>query len=287
VSGYKASYVVRLKSDTEGDPHGASLAKVLQNAIFGVHVSAGGGSARFERDRAFNLKFSRRQFCMARRDLSPKSDAAVSALGAQRRVVAVVVGIENYQTPSSGRGLPKVDFAQNDAAEFANTLKMICAEDQLDLVLLKDSDATLSSLNYNLLQTINSLQSEDVFVFYYAGHGFHGVGGNRITAWDSHPFNIEGSTLLLRDALIERLENSNCDHALAFIDACASGFERLVRGRDVVTSMDADELNAFLASAAYRAMFLSCKPGQKSFPSAKHKHGVWTYFLLRAPRGEA
>jgi hypothetical protein len=48
---------------------------------------------------------------------------------------------------------------------------------------------------------IQSLESEDLFIFYYAGHGFHGVGGNRITAWDTHPFNVEDTTLLVRNVL--------------------------------------------------------------------------------------
>jgi hypothetical protein len=50
---------------------------------------------------------------------------------------------------------------------------------------------------------IQSLESEDLFIFYYAGHGFHGVGGNRITAWDTHPFNVEDTTLLVRNVLTD------------------------------------------------------------------------------------
>lgn len=34
-------------------------------------------------------------------------------------------------------------------------------------------------------------------------------------------------------------------------------------------------------------MFLSCEPGQNSYPSHEFRHGVWTYFLLRALSGDA
>ena len=51
--------------------------------------------------------------------------------------------------------------------------------------------------------------------------------------------------------------------------------------------MDLNELKTFLSSATYSAVFLSCKPGQKSYPSQEYGHGVWTYFLLKALRGEA
>jgi uncharacterized caspase-like protein len=142
-------------------------------------------------------------------------------------------------------------------------------------------------LDYTLKQTIESLTADDLFAFYYAGHGFHGAGGNRITAWDSRPFNIEGSTLLLREKLTDRLADTECRRAIAFVDACATKFQPLVSARDVISEMDQNELKDFLSSAEYHALFLSCKPGQQSYPSAEHSHGVWTYFLLRALRGDA
>jgi len=50
--------------------------------------------------------------------------------------------------------------------------------------------------------------------------------------------------------------------------------------------MDETELKEFLDAAEYSAVFLSCKPGQKSRPDHSLKHGIWTYFLLKALRGE-
>lgn len=118
-----------------------------------------------------------------------------------------------------------------------------------------DSEATCASLKYDLASAIKSLAPDDLFIFYYAGHGFHGAGGNRITAWDSNSFNVEGTTLLLRDVLTDQLAASSCERALVFVDACAGGFTPL--GRDVVTSMNPQELKEFLGAATYSAMFLS------------------------------
>jgi hypothetical protein len=132
---------------------------------------------------------------------------------------------------------------------------------------------------------IKSLAPDDLFIFYYAGHGFHGAGGNRITAWDSNSLNIEGTTLLLREVLRDPLAASSCKRAVAFVDACASGFMAI--GRDVVTSMNPHELKEFLGAATYSAMFLSCTPGEKSYPATALQHGVWTYFLLKALKGDA
>ena len=177
--------------------------------------------------------------------------------------MAVVVGLEDYQPRREGETITSVAFARNDAEAFAEALKSIYPADRLSLTLLRDSEATCASLKNDLGYAIKSLASEDLFIFYYAGHGFHGAGGNRITAWDSNPFNIEGTTLLLRDVLSDQLTASSCDRALAFVDACASGFTGVGQARDVVTSMNSQELKEFLGAATYSAMFLSCKPGRK------------------------
>ncbi|MFZ0457614.1 MAG: caspase family protein [Rhodoplanes sp.] len=202
------------------------------------------------------------------------------------RVVAVIVGIENYQTRSSGV-LPTVEYAHDDAKEFADVLSQIYGPEQLECDVLLDQNATCTGLHDKLGYLIKNLEKDDLFVFYYAGHGFHGVGGNRITAFDTNAFNIPGTTLLLSDLLIEPLTRSQCEHALLFVDACASAFQQVVSGRDVVSDLNSQELKAFLESATYCALFLSCSPGEKSYPAMPLKHGVWTSFLLKAMRGEA
>jgi hypothetical protein len=81
------------------------------------------------------------------------------------------------------------------------------------------------------------------------------------------------------------LEGSACRRALVFIDACAEKLE--VPGRSVVTPFDAEEFAKFAAAASFHAVFMSCGPGEKSFPSVALEHGIWTHFLLMALGGEA
>jgi hypothetical protein len=209
----------------------------------------------------------------------------LSFLPANGRVIAFIIGIEEYQPRA--QGIDKVAFAKADANGFAEALKTFYPEGRLEIYTYFDSHATLSNLSYELKSAIGSLESSDLFIFYYAGHGFHGAGGNRITAWDTHPFNIEETTLQLREALIDPLTESECEHALAFVDACGENFAPLVQNRSVVTSMNDQELKEFLQSAKFSALFLSCGPGEKSYPSQKLGHGIWTYYLLEALEGRA
>jgi uncharacterized caspase-like protein len=203
------------------------------------------------------------------------------------RVIGFVVGIEDYQSRPKGQELQKVDYARNDAEAFKSTIEEIYEDAEVDVEICLDSAATQGNLRYGLQQTIAGLKEDDLFVFYYAGHGYHDSGGNRITAWDSSSFHPQQTTLLINEILIEPLRASKCQRALIFIDACATAVQALVKSRDVISSLNANELEKFLGSAQYCATFLSCSPGQKSYPSVEYQHGVWTYFLLRALRGDA
>lgn len=197
------------------------------------------------------------------------------------RVVAYVVGLENYGKVG---GIKPVDYARRDAEAFADVLETMFPGKTVDLTSRIDEDATLSTLKYELPQTIAGLHEDDVFLFYYAGHGFYGEGGNRLTVFDSNSRNLDGTTWLLRELLTDPLEGSSCQRALIFIDACAEKLEGF--GRSLIRPIDAEEFAAF-ATARFHAVFMSCEPGQKSFPSAELEHGIWTYFLLKALRGEA
>lgn len=200
------------------------------------------------------------------------------------KLVAFVIGVENYQAKAKGQ-IPKVDFARNDAEAIAEALTEIYGPDRTDIQLLVDDAATMGNIAYQLKQTIGGLGADDLFVFYYAGHGYHGAGGNRITAWDSHAHGSAETTILLQEHLIAPLAKSLCTRALAFVDACGTPLKG-ADARDVLSEMDTHELQAFLKAASYSALYLACEPGQKSYPSAQLKHGIWTHFLLTALRGE-
>lgn len=224
---------------------------------------------------------------MSRTTIAPADSKfpLVPILAANSAVKALIVGIEDYQTKANG-ALNKVDYARKDAEAFLEALREMYG-DRLEEELIVDNDATVSNIQYQLRGFIQSLEADDLFIFYYAGHGFHGQGGNRITAWDTHSDNIEGTTLLLRDILLEPLQASACRKALAFVDACAANFAPFVKSRQVITNLSSAELKTYLGATDYFAMYLSCSPGEKSYPSDRLQHGIWTYFLLKAIRGQA
>lgn len=208
--------------------------------------------------------------------------------GRFNRVVAVIVGLEHYRKPSSGNALPQVGFAHADADAMADTIRAIfqdMGDDAVGIEVMKDEDASLTAMRDHLGYTIRNLAEDDLFIFYYAGHGFHGAGGNRLSAYDTNRTNVSGTSLHMRDDLLEPLANSDCSQALVFVDACAEEFREVVASRDVISNLDADEVEEFLNSGWYLGVFLSCSPGEKSYPARALGHGIWTHFLLEALSG--
>ncbi len=192
---------------------------------------------------------------------------------------AVLVAVEKYQQES----IQSVQFAVADAKAMKDVLVHQMNVPPQNISLWVDKDATRSRLEEELPYAIRDLGSDDQFIFFYAGHGFHSEGVNRLTTWDTHPLNIPGTTVGIDKVLLTPLKNAHCNKSLAFIDACATTFGAAdILGRNLLVGMRRDEFADFVKSTNYRAAFFSCSPTEQSFSSSKVNHGIWTYHLLRA-----
>jgi hypothetical protein len=199
--------------------------------------------------------------------------------------MAVIIAIEDYHNKPH---IPSVQYARNDAKAFREMLIEHFGYDEGDIVYWIDKDAGQNTLANDLPYYIQQLTEDDEFVFYYAGHGFFQDGHNRLTCWDSHHFNLTGTTVSLKDVLFDPLEKSKCQKSLIFLDCCSSILTDHLKGsRDVITDMDRREFDEFVKTGKYDAMYLSCSPGEKSSSSAKLQHGIWTYHLIKALQGQA
>lgn len=207
----------------------------------------------------------------------------VAVLPPGARVIVLIVALETYRP--GAQQIEPVDFAEADARAFQETVERVFAANRPEIRVLINGEATYADVVNAVAELAYGLGPDDLFIFYYAGHGFHDDGGNRLTVWDTSTVNIAGTTVGVDEHLLGPLRNSECRRVLAFVDACASRFKPL--GRRVITPMDPAEFGKLLRSAAFNAVFLSCRAGEQSFPDRDLGHGVWTYFLLRALNGQA
>lgn len=195
---------------------------------------------------------------------------------------AVVVGIESYQHT----GINGVDYARSDAEAFAKIAVERLRVPEENVTLWLDQDASSTQLQEELRYNVRQLRSDDRFFFFYAGHGLLSNNKNRLTAWDTHPHNISGTTVDLEEVLLEPLRESECTHAAVFLDACAADLSEALAPRDLVADMSERQFREFVSSSDYQSVFLSCSPEEKSYSSPQLKHGIWTHHLLLALSGE-
>ena len=197
---------------------------------------------------------------------------------------AVVIAVENYQQPD----INEVAYAIADADAFAEALRTRLRVPEDNIKLWIDHDATKIRIENELPYEIRQLGKDDTFIFFYAGHGFHARGFNRLTTWDTYPSNPEGTTACIEEVLLAPLRERDCRRSLVFIDACAVPFsERAGFTRDMISGLSKAEFEAYIASSDYAAAFFSCSPSEKSWSLDSLKHGIWTHHLLAALNGEA
>ncbi len=129
------------------------------------------------------------------------------------------------------------------------------------------------------------MSSDTELYIYYAGHGFFSEGKNYLTTYDTNTIDLIETSLSFEDLFLNSLRSSGAKTCVAFIDACAEGVstnQRGIefRGIDMSSALVGDE-------SKYRyALYFACSPKEKSISNDEFQHGVWTWFLIQALKGD-
>jgi hypothetical protein len=199
--------------------------------------------------------------------------------------MAIIIAIENYKKGSAV--IPSVHYAHRDAFRFKDTLIKHLGYLEEEVMMLLDHEAVKATFDNDIPYYIKTLSPDYQFIFYYAGHGFYQDGHNKLTCWDSHAFNLTGTCVSIKDFLLDPLQESGCAQSLIFLDCCSSFLKDGLKSRDVLSDLDDGEFGNFVTPANYHAVFMSCSPGEKSYPDDTLKHGIWTWHLTEALSGNA
>jgi hypothetical protein len=197
---------------------------------------------------------------------------------------AVLIGIEQYQQ----QGIDPVQFAGADVGAMKEVLIQNLGVPAENITVWLNSAATQAVFKNDLPYQVRQLIPGDRLILFYAGHGFFSNGTNRLTTWDSHPTNLLETTVSLEEVLLAPLKKLPTVSSLVFIDACAADLKaRAVQARDIISDMTPAEFEELIRSTDHSGIFFACSPNEKAYHSKLLKHGVWTYHLLEALRGNA
>lgn len=196
----------------------------------------------------------------------------------------LIIGIEDYAD------LPHVEYARRDALIVKEYFVKIMGVPEENIIFLIDSDATKARIEGYLKEHIPANVGKDTILYvYFAGHGVPDMkkGNPYLVPYDGDTRFIAQTGYKLKD-FYQDLDNLNIQKVYVFLDSCFSGVasraaEMLTKGarpalihaEDV--HLDSDEIVAISAATAEQI--------SNSYPEAKH--GLFTYFLLRALKGEA
>ena len=201
---------------------------------------------------------------------------------------AIMVGINNYQNANYN-----LKYAVQDMQSFSDTVTHISRTlfDSMSIVSFTNKTANRDAIADAFKQIGQRAKPDDVFVFYYAGHGissehdgnsdFHFV-LHQVTqmndAKNCGDYGISGTEFK------SFLKNIQANKQLCFIDACNSG--AITKGFDV---RSASKENAIAKLNRYTgcAIFASTNQYQYATELDLLGHGIFTYALLQGLSGKA
>ena len=202
---------------------------------------------------------------------------------------ALLVGVEEYRDQMISR----LQFARADATALADRLHSRCGFDQVR-VLAGDggSDAPdLVNIVTALRDSAGELREDDLFLFFFAGHGVEKDGHGYLLARDSlHAYPEHGSLSL--ELLRKNFERLNSSKRLLLLDACRNSPD-VGRGDadnrmgDVISRDIVAAARSKLSGGTTTSLLSACRSGQRAYEWPAKGHGVFTQYLIEGLDGAA
>lgn len=196
----------------------------------------------------------------------------------------LAVGINHYKN-----GKLNLNYAKPDAESFARVLDEKSGQlfKDIRLYTLYDDDATRAGILANLEQLASKVAPEDVFIFYYAGHGsmvddkFYFIPTESLRLYDASSLQKEA---IEAGVLQEKLRYIKALKQLIVMDACQSG-----GSVELLATRGASEEKAIAQLSRSAGIHVMASAGSEQFATefSELGHGLFTYVLIKALQGAA
>jgi hypothetical protein len=199
----------------------------------------------------------------------------------QRNAYALIIGVEKYRdvkTPATG--------ATNDAKSFAELAKSTMGLPAKNIRLAVGDRATKGDIEKHVDWLVANVPKGGRIYLFFSGHGApDGAEGTPyLLPYDGDPAALDRTALPLQK-ILDRLQNSPAEDAVAFVDTCFSG----AGGRSVLPEGARPLVRVKKPAAKAKVALLSASSGEQiSGPSGDKKNGAFTRFVtVGIGRGEA
>ncbi|MEX2410895.1 MAG: caspase family protein [Candidatus Paceibacterota bacterium] len=188
---------------------------------------------------------------------------------------SLAIGLDDYINLT-----PPTPYAENDANVFDIVMGDVI-EVQNRYKLLGDK-ATLRTVTRTIDIISAKLENDDRLFFFYAGHGENFDGTPHLSLYDSD--DLSDSWISIEE-LFNKI-NCNCDRSLFFIDACEST-KKLGSRKQSIDKFDVRDLKERSQNTQYCCVFSATSHKGVASIIPEEKHGIWSFYLLRALKGQA
>jgi uncharacterized caspase-like protein len=196
---------------------------------------------------------------------------------------AVVIGIGNYQDDR----IPKLKYTTVDAGEIYKILTDPhygnFPENQVKFLI--DEQATYNNIKSAIGTWLKrNTRKNDTVIIFFAGHG---APEDEKTYWVTYNANIDDlyGTALSNDEIADMLDRVEAKKMIAFLDSCysAATVNRTDKKRSIMLVKD-----PFLKFKGKGRVIITSSDGkEQSVEIDKFGHGIFTYYLLKALKGDA
>lgn len=204
------------------------------------------------------------------------------------RKFALLVGVEEYRDPM----ITPLRFARADAQGLAGRLRERCGFDHVrQLTGHGEDEPLLGNIMSALTDMAAELRNDDLFLFFFAGHGVEKGEQGYLLAKDCIKAYPELNSLPLK-LLREHLERLNAGKRILLLDACrntpdAGRGEGSNTMGDVISRDILAVARTIPMGSAATALLSACSSGQRAYEWPAKGHGVFTHYLLEGLDGEA
>jgi len=202
----------------------------------------------------------------------------------------LAIGINNYENPQYN-----LNFAVNDAKAYVKALKKNAKSifNNVEVVFIKNEEANKANILEQVKVLTSKVGPEDVFLFYYAGHGVMNINKENESEFfvvTHNVTNLYGDTEMLKEKAISASEimefskNILAGKQLFILDACQSGaaikaFATRGDNREKAIAQLARSTGTFFLTASQDIQYAN--------EAGNLQHGLFTYAILEALSGNA
>ncbi len=196
----------------------------------------------------------------------------------------LTIGIDKYKNESLN-----LNYAKADAKAFSNLIKKRSKPLFKNMLFynLYDKNAEKSNIINAIAEISKNAMPEDVFIFYYAGHGsmlgtdFYFVPTDCIRLYDTEVLNEKA---IMADYMQENFNKIKALKQIMILDACQSGGATKVLGQ---RGAGREKAIAQLSRSTGIHVLASAGSEQFAIEFKSLGHGLFTYILLDALGGSA